>query len=291
MTLIRAAGGLVVREGSEVVLVHRPAYDDWSFPKGKLEAGEEELAAALREVEEETSLSCSVEEDLGAVTYIDARGRLKIVRYWRMSAPQGAMPEAANEVDVATWVPVGEAEQRLSYPHDRELLRRLTGDPVDALPVPVYVVRHVKAGSRKRWKEFDELRPMSDAGRRQAQRLVRNFEGLALTRLFSSPFLRCVQTLEPLAEDRGLEIELALELNEGASPAGAEALALAAAVDGPAALSTHGDVQQLLVEDLLDRGITLLGGEVAFAKGCTWVLDVLDGKVTSARYEAPPSSR
>ena len=90
MTLVRAAGGLITREGPEgtdVVLVHRPSYDDWSFPKGKLEGDEEELDAARREVEEETGLVAEPTDDLGAITYVDGRGRLKVVRYWLMEAP------------------------------------------------------------------------------------------------------------------------------------------------------------------------------------------------------------
>ena len=94
MTEIRAAGGVVRRRradgGDEVVLVHRPAYDDWSLPKGKLEDGEREEDAALREVEEETGLQCRLERELATTRYRDARGRRKIVRYWRMRAGEGA---------------------------------------------------------------------------------------------------------------------------------------------------------------------------------------------------------
>ena len=93
MSLVRAAGGVVTREGPaglEVVLVHRPAYDDWSFPKGKLETGEDELACALREVQEEAGLECRVDGDLGAIAYVDGQGRPKVVRYWHLSASDGA---------------------------------------------------------------------------------------------------------------------------------------------------------------------------------------------------------
>ena len=291
MTLIRAAGGVVLREGpggTQVALVHRPAYDDWSFPKGKLEKGEDELAASLREVEEETGLAPVVEDDLGVVTYVDARGRPKVVRYWRMSAPKDASLAPTHEIDRAEWVPLDEAAARLTYPHDRELLARVSGEAAPSSRVPMYLIRHAKAGERARWREFDELRPVSKAGRQQSQRLVEVFEGRPISRLFSSPFLRCMQTLEPLAEARGIEIELSRELGEGAPPAAAEALLLAAAADGPAAGSTHGDVQQLLVEDLLARGVELRGDAVAFKKGSTWVLEVVDGKVASVEYLPPP---
>ena len=292
--LVRAAGGVITRtdpDGTErVALVHRPAYDDWSFPKGKLEGGEDERAAAVREVEEETGLACALDEDLGAVTYVDGRGRPKVVRYWRMVAPADTELAPAHEIDRAEWVPLDEAARRLTYPHDRELLARVTGDAVASPPVPMYLVRHAKAGHRETWhaSEPDELRPISKAGRRQAKRLVGVFDGLPVRRLFSSPYLRCIQSLEPLAEARGLDIDLAQELSEGGSPAAAEALILAAAADGPAAFSTHGDVQEGVIEELLDRGARHDGARVAFKKGSTWVLEVVGGKIASIRYVAPP---
>jgi 8-oxo-(d)GTP phosphatase len=289
--LVRAAGGIVMRAGPggpEVVLVHRPAYDDWSFPKGKLEPGEDESAAALREVEEETGLRAEPVEDLGAVTYVDGRGRPKVVRYWRMEVPEGAEPSAANEVDLARWVPLDEAEDLLTYPHDRQLLRRVVGQSTGSTSVPTYVVRHVKAGDRQAFQEPDELRGITKRGRRQAKRLAEFFEGRLLGRLFSSPYLRCTQTFEPLAEARGLEIELAPELAEGAPAAAAEALVLAAASDGPAAFCTHGDVQQSLIENLLERGVRLAGDAIGFAKGSIWVLEVRDGLIVAASYVPPP---
>ena len=289
--LVRAAGGVILRGGAgalEVALVHRPAYDDWSFPKGKLEGDEDERAAAIREVEEETGLRCDLDEDLGVVTYIDGRGRPKVVRYWRMRVPDDAELAAAHEIDRAEWVPLDQAHDRLTYPHDRELLGRVTGDAVATPPTWMYLIRHAKAGSRSAWREPDELRPVSRSGRRQSKRLVERFDGMPVRRLFSSPFLRCIQTLEPLADARGLDIDLAHELSEGAPIAAVEALILAASADGPAAFSTHGDVQAGLVGDLIDRGVRLDGEDVAFKKGSTWILEVVAGKVASVRYLPPP---
>jgi 8-oxo-dGTP diphosphatase len=122
---VRAAGGIVVRDRGdgvvEVLLVHRPAYDDWSFPKGKCEDGESEEDAAVREVEEETGLRCRLERELATTRYRDARGRPKTVRYWVM-APLGGQLAAMNEVDDATFVTVDEALALLTYPRDRELV-------------------------------------------------------------------------------------------------------------------------------------------------------------------------
>jgi len=108
----------------EILVVHRPAYDDWSFPKGKLEPGEREEEAATREVEEETGLRCRLDREVATTRYRDSRGRPKTVRYWLMT-PVGGRLEAANEIDDAHFVPVGEAAAVLTYARDRELLEAL----------------------------------------------------------------------------------------------------------------------------------------------------------------------
>ena len=125
---VRAAGGLVCRRNAdgvtEILLVHRPAYDDWSFPKGKLEPDESEAEAATREVEEETGLRCRLERELATARYEDARGRSKSVRYWLMTEVGGRL-EAANEIDEVRFVPIAEAATLLTYPRDRALLESL----------------------------------------------------------------------------------------------------------------------------------------------------------------------
>ena len=126
--IVRAAGGLVFRKGdaggAEIVLVHRSAYDDWTFPKGKLDPGESEPQAALREVEEETSLVCTLGREAGLTSYRDPAGRPKTVRYWEMTPVGGAL-SPANEIDDARWVALAEAPGRLTHPRDRELLQGL----------------------------------------------------------------------------------------------------------------------------------------------------------------------
>lgn len=106
-------------------MVHRPAYDDWSFPKGKLHDGESELAAALREVEEEIGVLCRTGSDLGTLSYVDGRMRPKTVRYWAMTLAGGDAIAAANEIDEARWVDAAEAGSLLTYRHDRELFERV----------------------------------------------------------------------------------------------------------------------------------------------------------------------
>ena len=119
--MIRAAGGLIVRNGC-VLLVHRPAYDDWSFPKGKLETDEEWEAAALREVEEETGLRCELGEELGR-THYEVSGVPKEVRYYRMTTSDEPRPQ--NEIDGVRWATLAEAVELLSHSYDRELVSSL----------------------------------------------------------------------------------------------------------------------------------------------------------------------
>lgn len=122
---MRAAGGVVLRRGPngdlEVALVHRPDHADWSFPKGKLREGETEEEAALREVKEETGLSCRLGRRLGAIRYRDRNGRNKIVRYWTMAPVSGSF-KPTSEIDAFEWAPVDEAARVLTYAHDRALL-------------------------------------------------------------------------------------------------------------------------------------------------------------------------
>ena len=115
-----AAGG-VIRRGDRVAVVHRPKYDDWTFPKGKLDPGEGFEAAALREVEEETGLRCELGDELAATAYVDSKGRTKLVRYWEMT-PVGGEFAPGDEVDELRWLPPHEARELLTYDRDRELL-------------------------------------------------------------------------------------------------------------------------------------------------------------------------
>jgi 8-oxo-dGTP diphosphatase len=127
---VKAAGGVVwrpARDGVEIAVVHRPKYDDWSLPKGKLDPGEGFEEAALREVEEETGMRCRLGRELGETRYEDRKGRPKVVRYWSMEDADGEF--APNEeVDELRWVPVDDARRMLSYDFDRELIGRVAAE-------------------------------------------------------------------------------------------------------------------------------------------------------------------
>jgi 8-oxo-dGTP diphosphatase len=133
-TQIRGAGGVLWRprnRGHEIALIHRPRYDDWTYPKGKNLPGESDTACALREVQEETGLLCEPSVELPSTKYVDRKGRAKLVRYWIMRPLSGQF-EANREVDELRWVSLAEAERLLSYERDRELLA-VVGEILDRL--------------------------------------------------------------------------------------------------------------------------------------------------------------
>jgi len=122
---VKAAGGVVLRDG-RIAVVHRPRYDDWSLPKGKLDPGESWEECALREVREETGLHCALAGELAHTSYTDRKGRAKVVRYWLMTIIGVDPFTPDDEVDELRWVEPGEARTLLTYPHDAELIQEVT---------------------------------------------------------------------------------------------------------------------------------------------------------------------
>ena len=215
---IRSAGCVVWRQrkgGPDVVLVHRPRYDDWSFPKGKLDPGEKAIAAAVREVEEETGLRVRVGPRLHDEHYTLDNGTPKIVSYWAAKAPSKAdvstyQPNA--EIDRVEWVPYEPAKRRLTYPHDRETLE--AAKALRKRTRPVVVLRHGHACPRKQWTGDDRRRPLHADGRQQAQALVATLAAYDVSRIVSSSSTRCVQTVEPYAAASGWPVERTRALTE-----------------------------------------------------------------------------
>ena len=267
-----------------MAIVHRPRYDDWPFPKGKADDGEADEATALREVEEETGLRAALDTELPTIRYLDHLGRPKVVRYWVMHPESGAF-QPGDEVDELRWTTFGGAEALLTYDHDRALIRALRR----LLPPgqPVYLVRHAKAGDRARWTEDDRLRPLTRKGRRQADAIVEAFRDRVVERIVTSPFVRCVQTVRPLALERRIALETDDALAEAVSVAATLEL-LDRVADQPTVLCSHGDVIPALVEHLAAAGARI-ATDRDWKKGSTWVLERgADGEVARMRYEAPP---
>jgi 8-oxo-dGTP pyrophosphatase MutT (NUDIX family)/phosphohistidine phosphatase SixA len=197
--LVRAAGGVLYRRNGalEVCLVHRPRYDDWALPKGKLDEAEHPLVAAVREVAEETGGTGVPELRLPTLSYDLPDGRPKTVDYWLMRAVGEGPVQDTAEVDEVAWLSPAEASARLSYDDERRLL-----DQVASLPPVTAVtglVRHAHAGERKAWRGNDALRPIDEQGRAEAERVGAVLALLRPDRLIAATPLRCKQTLEPLS--------------------------------------------------------------------------------------------
>ena len=159
--------------------------------------------------------------------------------------------------------------------------------PVDAIALGTfYLVRHAKAGSRSHWTGDDRLRPLSKKGVKQAEELVSVFERFPITAIYSSPFLRCVQTVEPLSRARNLDVKQSPALVEGQGLAGAMLFLGDAELDH-VVLSCHGDLVWELVEDVVKRHV-ISAGEGGFEKASTWVVSYRDGQPTQARFIPAP---
>jgi len=285
-TNIRAAGGLVLRtdpaKGLQVLIAHRPDYHDWTLPKGKVDPGEDDKTAALREVLEETGLRCVLFDEHGLSAY-KVNGDPKHVAWFTMEAIDGSF-SPNSEVDEVRWVTLAEAEQELTYRADRLQVARVDDAWTASHPM-VYVVRHAHAGDRRAWSGVDGDRPISDRGLAQARGIERRLRQTGIARLLSAPSIRCVQTLEPLAATMGLEIETHWALAEGASPPATAAL-LSGLSGVRAVVSSHGDVIPAALDQLRRRGMRLRD-RFDCKKGSTWVLQPDRAHFTDAWYVPP----
>ncbi len=213
--MIRAAGALLWREIAageiEIALVHRPRYDDWSLPKGKIDEDETALACAYREVFEETGIKARFTRQLGAVEYED-NGAQKRVKYWVAQA-LGASDFVANEeVDQLRWLNPTDSIELATHQSDKEMIERFLEieGPTDTL----IILRHTKALERGDWDGDDSLRTLNENGIAQAQALINHLAPFAIDEIYTSDFTRCVQTVSPLGESRGLVVSKVPSLNE-----------------------------------------------------------------------------
>ena len=214
--MIRAAGALLWRENSElkieIALIHRPRYDDWSLPKGKVEEGETSLRCAFREVMEETGITPRFGRELGTVEYEEIGG-LKRVKYWSAKAPKNHPEfEVNEEVDEIRWLMPNEALALATHQSDKDIVESfLTTEPhTDTL----IIMRHTKALERGDWDDDDSKRTLDERGFLQAEALIEHLQPFSLDEIYSSNYIRCVQTVTPLGRVRELKITEIPNLNE-----------------------------------------------------------------------------
>jgi 8-oxo-dGTP diphosphatase len=316
--------------GLLVCLVHRPRYQDWSLPKGKLEQpagaagdrrgdrrggkrrpGEPLAVAACREIAEETGWTCVLGRRLGHTEYQGPTGP-KRVHYWAARARSDHGLAANDEVDRLQWLPIAQASELLTYPHDRELLARFPSRAPEERRL--VLVRHAKAGDRERWADDDDLRPLSRGGRRQAEALRALLTVFGPAAVHSAPPVRCVQTLWPLADALGTTVAVEPLLGEDGyaeNPDAATRRLRQLSRPGDVALCSQGGAIPALLATLLaehgdagDAGerrggrpqvdVTGLGPIrrpeqlLPARKGSFWVLSFLDGRLVAADYHDDP---
>lgn len=306
-TPVLAAGAVVrrVRDGeTQLLLVHRPRYDDWSFAKGKLELGEHVLAAAVREVREESGYAVALRLPLPTQHYI-ADGRPKTVRYWLGEVVPGASDDltaesfvANSEVDEIAWLPVEEARERLTWDRDRDLVDIAAAAPQTT---PLIVVRHARALPRSAWastagdrdghaEHSDHSRPLSETGQRQAERLVAALHAYAPTAVLTSDAERTVATVAPFAESAGLPLDsepLFSESGFATSPDATRARAAdLRALRQVTVVCSHRPVLRTLVAELL-RGSGIAAPTEPLEVAGMWVLHLSEGRALAVeRHDA-----
>jgi 8-oxo-(d)GTP phosphatase len=283
--LVHAAGAVLWRPGGngpDVALVHRPKYDDWSFPKGKTKSGEHVLRTAVREVWEETGVWPVLGRRLASREYEKDHG-LKRVDYWAATGNDGEF-RPNDEVDRVEWLPLPEAERRLSYAHDVDLLREFAAGP--SRSTPYILLRHTSAGDKHEWDDDDLLRPLDSRGRAEATGLGEALAGFGPTRVLTSATARCMETVLPYAARMGADIRSDWAFSMGTPMAASkEAGGRFVQLLGdrlPTLVCTHGE----LVPELVGRACEALDAEPPhdprLPKGGFWVLHTAGGSLVSA---------
>ena len=289
---VPAAGAVLWRPDAEsgeprIAVIHRPRYDDWSIPKGKLDPGETAPVAAVREIFEETGQRAHLGRRLAKVSYPISSGT-KVVRYWAARSRGGDF-EPNKEVDDVLWLPPKEAAERLSYPLDRKVLRRFVKRPFDTQTV--LIVRHGTAGRKARYKGDDRKRPLDSSGRKQAKSLVPQLLAFGGDEVYAADRVRCSQTVEPFAAELGVGITSEPTLTEeayAASPKDAHRRVLEIAAESSTpVICTQGKVIPYLIDWWCERD-GVKPDKSRNRKGSTWVLSLVDGRLVAADHLASP---
>jgi 8-oxo-(d)GTP phosphatase len=287
---LRAAGAVLYRRAvndprspASIALIHRPRYDDWSLPKGKLRNGESTTIAAVREIGEETGRRCALQARLTSVNYRTAIGS-KLVEYFA-ARDLGPGPEQDDEADEVRWLSVKAARAMVSYRADREVLDRFA--ELGPITATVVLVRHARAGKRENWDGPDELRPLTARGRRQAEELATLLAPYVPQRIVSAIPVRCQQTVAPLAAS----LDAAVDVQGWASDdqfaddeyESLHQLRVLAERGGASVVASQGGAIPGLLSALTGRS-----ADYGTAKGAFWVLSFRGRRLAALdRYPAP----
>lgn len=214
--MILAAGGVVWREGKgskiELAIIHRPKYDDWSFPKGKLNIGEELISCAYREIMEETGLNIELGPYLGEVEYESIDGP-KHVSYWAAEVlPDSNEFHANGEADLLEWQDFESARKKLTRDTDREILDIFINSPFQSSKL--IMLRHAKALARSEWQSGDEDRPLDNLGQLQAKRMHAIYQVFGIAQIHTSDAVRCYDTVIGMTKPLKIEPVITAKLSE-----------------------------------------------------------------------------
>ncbi|ORA82778.1 NUDIX hydrolase [Mycobacterium malmoense] len=289
--IVYAAGAVLWRSGSadpansdlEIALIHRPRYDDWSLPKGKVDPGETAPVAAVREVFEETGHHAILGRRLDMVSYPIEAG-VKKVYYWAARSTGGEFIPG-NEVDELVWLPVANAMKKLNYAQDRKMLRRFAKHPANTHTV--LVVRHGTAGRKSRFSGDDTQRPLDKRGRAQAEALVPQLLAFGASDVYAADRLRCHQTIGPLAEELGVTVHNEPALTEESyaknPKRGRHRILRIAEREGTPVICTQGKVIPDLIAWWCERD-GVRPDKSRNHKGSTWVLSLSAGRLLAADH-------
>jgi len=213
--LIQAAGAVLWRKSDksklEIAIIHRPRYDDWSLPKGKVESGESHISAGYREIQEETGYESIFGPEIGSVVY-KLEGAPKEVRYWAAAATVKTGNPNPQEVDEVLWLEPNKAKEKLTNKDDRAIVDFFLEFGADTFPI--ILLRHAKALKRTEWDGDDGDRPLEHRGQLQAKRLLPIYLPYGISEVHTSDALRCIETIDLMARQLEKTPIFAADLSE-----------------------------------------------------------------------------
>ncbi len=289
---ILAGGAVVTRKhpvrGVEILLIYRQRYDDWTLPKGKLDAGETLPVCAVREVLEETGVTIRLGAPLDTIAYEAGKAGHKQVSWWAGEMLSSVPRRPDDEVDLVAWMPARAALTKLTYAQDHFLVEQHLDQPKTT---PLIIVRHAKAMDRKDWSKKDSARPINARGRRQSRMLVPMLEAYGVRRLISSTSNRCLTTLQPYALAQKLPVDSYAQLSEevgsddprGVGRVISKLRDQTLANGEPTAICVHRPVLPHILDALEMAPTTLVTGEFLVAHLTA------DGEVHAVERHRPPA--